>query len=73
MRCDGSADELGYEEDVRMILREMQPSESGSGMTEYVGGSQWNLAPVAAPPRPALKSEKKKATWAMERRTTPGY
>ena len=55
-----------------MILKEMQPRESGSGSTEHVGGSQEILAPVAASPRPASEGEKKKAR-ALGRAAAPGY
>ena len=58
LRCDESVDEVEYEKDLRMILKEMQQGGSGSRTTEHVGGSQGSLATVAAP-RPASMGERR--------------
>ena len=47
-----------YKEDLRIILKEMQPDGSGSDTTEPVGESQASLVPVADSLRPASKGEK---------------
>ena len=70
--CDGSVEEVECTEDVQMTPKETQPRGSGSGTTEHVGGSRGSLALVEAPPRPAPKSEKKKAR-ALGRAAAPGY
>ena len=54
-----------------MILKDMQPRESGAGSTEQMGGSQGSLANVAAPPRPASDDEREKAR-ALGRAAAPG-
>lgn len=73
LRCGGPVDEVEYEEDLRMLLKEVQPGGSGSDTTKPVGGSQGSLEPVAAPPCPASKGDKEKDSALPRYASASGY
>ena len=72
LRCGGSVGEDEYEEDLRMILKEMQPGGSVSETAEPVVGSQGRLVPLAALPPPASRGGKENAR-ALAKSSAPGY
>jgi len=69
--CDGSVDKPKNEDDLRMIVKEIQPGRSDSGATEPVVYSQGSLVHVVAP-RLVSKGEPEEAR-AHERPASPEY